>query len=168
MDLLSQRIDSEGFEKSYDPEGDGDCFYNAAAFQLERDGSVLKNEIFEYLTRNQYDVSFIIVSSLVRQTFSAQTLRQVCLHASAVRHIKRFTSEELLINAVKTMYSWGFWLFSTFYYIYQLIFSGILQLNNKDLKAKGMVRCLFSSYFMNKKFYEISFNPKNASIDLDL
>ena len=61
MDLLWQKIDLEGFEKSYDPEGDGDCFYNAAAFQLGRDGTGLKNEIFEYLTRNQYDVSFIIL-----------------------------------------------------------------------------------------------------------
>ena len=149
MDLLWQRIDLEGFEKSYDPEGDGDCFYNAAAFQLGRDGRGLKNEIFEYLTRNQYDVSFIIVSSLVRQTFNriTQTLRQVCLHAWAVRHRKHFTSEEFLINAVKTMYSWGFWLFPTFQYIYKLIVSGILQLNNKDLKAKGMVRCLIFQLF---------------------
>ncbi len=59
MDLLTLRIEIRGFEKSYDPEGDGDCFYNAAAFQLERDGSDLKNEIFDYLAQNQYDVSYI-------------------------------------------------------------------------------------------------------------
>ncbi|KAL9974893.1 hypothetical protein ACROYT_G011993 [Oculina patagonica] len=55
MDLLTLRIEIHGFEKSYDPEGDGDCFYNAAAFQLGRDASDLKNEIFDYLAHNQYD-----------------------------------------------------------------------------------------------------------------
>lgn len=59
MDLLSQRIELQGFEKSYDPEGDGDCFYKAAAFQLGRDETDLKNEIFDFLAQNQYDVSVI-------------------------------------------------------------------------------------------------------------
>ncbi|KAL9974892.1 hypothetical protein ACROYT_G011992 [Oculina patagonica] len=55
MDLLSQRIELQGFEKCYEPEGDGDCFYKAAAFQLGRNGSDLKNSIFDYLAQNQYD-----------------------------------------------------------------------------------------------------------------
>lgn len=59
MDLLSQRIELQGFAKSYDPEGDGDCFYKAAAFQLGRDETDLKNEIFDFLAQNQYDVSVI-------------------------------------------------------------------------------------------------------------
>ena len=59
MDSLSQRIELHGFEKSFDPKGDGDCFYNAAAFQLGRNGTELKNEVFDYLDQNQYDVSHI-------------------------------------------------------------------------------------------------------------
>ncbi len=59
MDLLTLRIEIHGFEKSYDPEGDGDCFYNAAAFQLGRDGRDLKKEVFDYLAQNQYDVGYI-------------------------------------------------------------------------------------------------------------
>ena len=62
MDLLSHRVELQGFEKSYDPEGDGDCFYKAAAFQLGRDGTELKNELFDYLAHNQYDVSYHILS----------------------------------------------------------------------------------------------------------
>lgn len=58
MDLLLQRIELHGFERSFDPEGDGDCFYKAAAFQLGRDGTELKNKIFDYLAQNQYDVSY--------------------------------------------------------------------------------------------------------------
>ena len=58
MDLLSHRIELQGFEKSYDPEADGDCFYKAAAFQLGREGADLKNEVFDYLAQNQYDVSY--------------------------------------------------------------------------------------------------------------
>ena len=65
MDPLWQKINSEGFEKSHDPKGDGDCFYNAAAFQLGRDGTGLKNELFEYLTQNQYDVSFLFILFLL-------------------------------------------------------------------------------------------------------
>ena len=62
MDQLLQRIEQQGFEKAddRDPEGDGDCFYKAAAFQLGRDGIGLKNEIFDFLKLNQYDVSLIL------------------------------------------------------------------------------------------------------------
>ena len=70
MDLLLQRIELHGFEKSYDPEGDGDCFYNAAAFQLGRDGTELKNEMFDYLEKNQYDVGYHFIVALLLNRFA--------------------------------------------------------------------------------------------------
>ena len=47
MEFL-QRIE-EGFEITFNPPGDGNCFYRAAAFQMGFKSGILHNLIFDYL-----------------------------------------------------------------------------------------------------------------------
>lgn len=58
---LKTRIEEAGYELSYDPRGDGNCFYTAAAHQLGLGWENIKNLVFDYLERNQIDVSIIII-----------------------------------------------------------------------------------------------------------
>jgi len=54
---LQRRIAEEGFEIVFNPPGDGNCFYRAAAFQLGFKSQILHNLIFDYLEGHQFDVS---------------------------------------------------------------------------------------------------------------
>ena len=47
---------------SYNPPGDGLCFYSAAGFQLglSSRSRTVQNIVFEYLESNRYDVSIAI------------------------------------------------------------------------------------------------------------
>jgi hypothetical protein len=55
-DKLRERILEAGYEVSYDPPADGNCFYRAAAFQLDMDWETLKYMVFNHLESNQFDV----------------------------------------------------------------------------------------------------------------
>ena len=57
---LRRRIAQEGFEISFNPPGDGNCFYRAAAFQLGLQSEILHKRIFDYLEGHQFDVSYCI------------------------------------------------------------------------------------------------------------
>ena len=47
---LQQRIEEEeGFEIAFNPPGDGNCFYRAAAFQLRFKSEILHNFNFDHL-----------------------------------------------------------------------------------------------------------------------
>ena len=52
-----------GFFISFDPRGDGDCFYSVTAHQLslererEREREQVKNLVFQHLENHQIDVS---------------------------------------------------------------------------------------------------------------
>ena len=54
---LKRRVQEAGYEISYDPPKDGNCFYSAAAFQLGLSYETVKNLVFDYLRSNQIDVS---------------------------------------------------------------------------------------------------------------
>lgn len=54
---LLKRVREAGYEISYDPAQDGNCFYRAAAFHLGIDWQTLKDAVFEHLESNQFDVS---------------------------------------------------------------------------------------------------------------
>ena len=54
---LKARVQEAGYEILYDPPKDGNCFYSAAAFQLGLSCKTVKNAVFNYLRRNQIDVS---------------------------------------------------------------------------------------------------------------
>lgn len=58
---LRRRIAQEGFEISFNPPGDGNCFYRAAAFQLGLQSEILHKRIFDYLEGHQFDVSYSIL-----------------------------------------------------------------------------------------------------------
>lgn len=57
MENLLKRIDEAGFFISFDPLGDGDCFFRAVAFQLGLGFESCKNIVYDYLQRSRYDVS---------------------------------------------------------------------------------------------------------------
>ena len=54
---LTRRIREAGFVVAHDPVADGNCFYRAAAFQLDMDWERLKDMVFDHLEKNQFDVS---------------------------------------------------------------------------------------------------------------
>ena len=59
---LQRRTAEEGFEIAFNPPGDGNCFYRAAAFQLGFKSQILHNLIFAYLEGHQFDVSYCIAA----------------------------------------------------------------------------------------------------------
>ena len=54
---LQNTIQEARFEVLFDPVADGNCFYRAAAHQLGLGWKMVKNLVFDYLERNQFDVS---------------------------------------------------------------------------------------------------------------
>ena len=57
MDTFQKRSDRNGFWVSFDPRGDGNCFFSAAGFQLGQDGAKLKEATYKYLKKQQIDMS---------------------------------------------------------------------------------------------------------------
>jgi hypothetical protein len=62
IEVLQSRIEEAGLKISYNPPGDGLCFYSAAGFQLglSSRSRTVQNIVFEYLESNRYDVSIAI------------------------------------------------------------------------------------------------------------
>ena len=58
---LFQRISNEGFKVSFDPPGDGRCFYAATAFQLGLSCETVHNMVFEYLSSHRFTVTFYLI-----------------------------------------------------------------------------------------------------------
>lgn len=56
---LKKRIAEAGYEVSFDPRRDGNCFYRAAAHQMGIGWEVAKSLAFDFLARNPTDVSTI-------------------------------------------------------------------------------------------------------------
>lgn len=54
---LTDRVFKKGFRVSFNPRGDGNCFFEAAAHQMRQDGQKLKEATFKWLQINRYDVS---------------------------------------------------------------------------------------------------------------
>ena len=59
MELLKSRIEEAGLKITYNPPGDGMCFYSAAGYQLGLSSMTVRNMVFEYLESNRCDVSII-------------------------------------------------------------------------------------------------------------
>ena len=53
-----RRVREAGFSVAHNPVADGNCFYRAAAFELDTDWETLKEMVFDYLESNQVDVSW--------------------------------------------------------------------------------------------------------------
>ena len=56
---LTDRVFKKGFRVTFNPRGDGNCFFEAAAHQMRQDGQKLKEATFKWLQINRYDVSTI-------------------------------------------------------------------------------------------------------------
>ena len=57
MDTFQKRIYRNGFRVSFDPIGDGNCFFSAAGFQLGQDDAKLKEAFYKYREKQQIDVN---------------------------------------------------------------------------------------------------------------
>ena len=55
---LMKRVREAGFSVAHNPIADGNCFYRAAAFELDTDWEILKEMVFDYLESNHVDVSW--------------------------------------------------------------------------------------------------------------
>ena len=62
MESFISRLKQKGFIVSFNPKGDGSCFFSAAAHQLNQDGARLKDATFAYLLSHRFDVSIFIDS----------------------------------------------------------------------------------------------------------
>ena len=54
---MDKNLERAGYEIIFNPTGDGNCFYSSAAKQQGLETQSLKNEIFNYLEKHQFDVS---------------------------------------------------------------------------------------------------------------
>ena len=61
MEELKKRVEMSGFKITYNPRGDGNCFFNTAAHQLDLDVESLKGLTFNYLENHQFDVSMHLI-----------------------------------------------------------------------------------------------------------
>ena len=62
MESFISRLKQKGFIVSFNPKGDGSCFFSAAAHQLNQDCARLKEATFAYLLSHRFDVSIFIDS----------------------------------------------------------------------------------------------------------
>ena len=62
MESFTRRLKQKGFIVSFNPKGDGSCFFSAAAHQLKQDGARLKEATVAYLLSHRFDVSIFIDS----------------------------------------------------------------------------------------------------------
>jgi len=54
---MEKRVERLGYEVTFNPPGDGDCFYGSAAKVLEIETQSLKNVVFDFLKSHQFDAS---------------------------------------------------------------------------------------------------------------
>jgi len=54
---MEKRVEHLGYEVTFNPPGDGDCFYASAAKALQIETQSLKKVVFDFLKRHQFDVS---------------------------------------------------------------------------------------------------------------
>ena len=59
LQLLESRIKEAGLKITFNPPGDGLCFYRAAGYQLGLSGEALRDRVFEFLKENRYNVSIL-------------------------------------------------------------------------------------------------------------
>ena len=57
MNDLYHTLEKAGYMVVCNAPGDGDCFYAAAAFQLDVETEKVKNMVFNHLLNHRYDVS---------------------------------------------------------------------------------------------------------------
>ena len=74
-----------GFFISFDPRGDGDCFYTAVAHQLSLEREQVKKLVFQHLENHMSNASFlgVLKSSQTRSTLTSgqepnEQTRQPC------------------------------------------------------------------------------------------
>ena len=56
---LRDSVLKKGFKVTFNPRGDGNCFFEAATYQMGQDGQKLKEATFKCLQINRFDVSTI-------------------------------------------------------------------------------------------------------------
>ena len=54
---MEKGVERLGYEVTFKPPGDGDCFYSSAAKALEIETQSLKKVVFDFLKSHQFDVS---------------------------------------------------------------------------------------------------------------
>ena len=54
---MEEYLDRAGFEITFNPTGDGNCSYSSAAQQLGIEAQSVKNVVFDYLGKQQYNMS---------------------------------------------------------------------------------------------------------------
>ena len=54
---MEKRVEQLGYHVTFNPPGDGDCFYASAANALRIETQGLKKVIFDFLKSHQFDVS---------------------------------------------------------------------------------------------------------------
>ena len=59
--LWNKRVERLGYEVTFNPPGDGDCFYASAAKALGIETQSLKKVVFEFLKSHQFDVSIQLI-----------------------------------------------------------------------------------------------------------
>lgn len=57
MDELRKHLRKWEFSLNFDPRGNGDCFYGAAAWQLGITSDSAEDMVSNHLSKNRYDVS---------------------------------------------------------------------------------------------------------------
>lgn len=60
--VMDKELADSGFKLTFNPVGDGDCFFSAASFQLSGVGiQYLKDGVFQHLEKRQFDVSTVFL-----------------------------------------------------------------------------------------------------------
>ena len=65
LQLLESRIKEADLKITFNPPGDGLCFYAAAGHQLGLSAETVRDRVFEFLEKNRYDVSILFRCFLI-------------------------------------------------------------------------------------------------------
>jgi len=66
---MEKKLDNLGFEVTFNPPGDGNCFYSSAAHALGIETQSLEKVVFDYLKNHQFDVSIYSLLSNDKDKF---------------------------------------------------------------------------------------------------
>ena len=58
---MEKRVERFGYEVTFNPPGDGDCFYASAAQALGIETQSLTKVVFDFLKSHQFDVSIQLI-----------------------------------------------------------------------------------------------------------